>query len=134
MAMSGLKIFLLVVVGILISVSFSFAQARSDSTKSAGEIITPAQMLDTTKQGIPGFGEDLVLGEIAIEAIIEKPNVDIIPRRKKPEIDELIFIDRSFEKEIKAVPKEFHLYDKELDEPKKLDRLRKVLTKSKDNK
>ena len=132
--MGGSKILFLLFMVLLFITSNAYAQAQTDSTKS--KKTTQAQ--DTTKAqkkpDIPGIGEELVLGEINIEAIIEKPNVDIIPKRKKPEIDEISLIDRSFEAEIKEVPKDFHLYDKELDEPKKLDKLKKILTKDKKKK
>lgn len=74
---------------------------------------------------------ELVLGEINIEAIIEKPNVDILPSRIKPEIEEIAFIDRSFEHEIKKVPKNFHLYDDELDRARRLTKLKQLLEKKK---
>ncbi|MFQ5629888.1 MAG: hypothetical protein ACE5I1_14070 [bacterium] len=132
--MGGYKNLLLLFIALLLFAANVYAQEKSDSTKSAKAV----QVQDTTKtqakQDIPGIEEELVLGEISIEAIIEKPNVDIISKRKKPEIEEISFIDRSFEAEIKEVPKDFHLYDKELDEPKKLDKLRKILTKDKKKK
>lgn len=75
--------------------------------------------------------DELVLGEITIEAVIEKPTVDIIPHRKKPKVEEISFIDRSFAAEIKVVPREFHLFDDELDKPRKLDKLKLKLLKKK---
>ncbi len=77
------------------------------------------------KAPIPEFE----LGEINIEAVIEKPNVDIFPKRVKVEMEEIAFIDRTFEREIKEVPKHLLLYDEELDSAKKLTHLRALLKK-----
>ncbi len=103
--------------------------SQAPSAKTAADSLTApaASSQDTT--GISG-GE-LVLGEINIEAIIEKPNVDIIPSRVKPKVEDVAFIDRSFEHELKEIPKNFLLYDEALDSPKKLDQLFQLLRKKK---
>ncbi len=104
------------------------SQAPSARAAAADTLTAPAaSSQDTT--GISG-GE-LVLGEINIEAIIEKPNVDIIPSRVKPNVEDVAFIDRSFEHELKEIPKNFLLYDEALDSPKKLDQLFQLLRKKK---
>ncbi len=48
--------------------------------------------------------QEIELIEITIEAEIEKPRVSILPKRIEPELGEMEFIDRSFEKELKKGP------------------------------
>ncbi len=55
--------------------------------------------------------------------------MDIFPKRVKVEMEEIAFIDRTFEREIKEVPKHLLLYDEELDSAKRLTRLRALLEK-----
>lgn len=76
-------------------------------------------------------GDDFELETIEIQAVVEKPNVDIIPKRTKPEWEETRFIDRSFEAELKRAPKDLMIVDEELDRAQKLDALKKVETKKK---
>ena len=87
----------------------------------------------TDKKGrqVYDSGKEMELGEINIKAIIEKPNVAIIPKRVKPELEEVLFIDRSFDRELKQVPKNILLHDDELDRPKKVEGLDKVIDKAK---
>ena len=82
--------------------------------------------------GAPGkkeltAGEEYELEAIAIQAVVEKPNVDIIPRRTKPDFEEVRFTERSFERELKEIPKELLLLDEELERAQKLDELKKNL-------
>ena len=124
------KNMLCMLITLLCLVANGFAQQKSDSTATAKKH-TQAQDSSATKtQAIAA--DELVLGEINIEAIIEKPNVDIIPKRKRPQLEEITLSARSFAKEIRAIPKDLQLYDKELDRPKKLDKLKKILTEKKD--
>jgi hypothetical protein len=81
------------------------------------------------KPGAPEFGKEMELETISIEAVIEKPNVDIIPKRAEPDLGEVEFIDRSFESELKAIPKDLLLIDDELDRATKLEGLKKLLAK-----
>lgn len=114
-------------VALLLAATNGLAQQKSDSTKSV-------QAQDSTRavaQPPSGPVDEIVLGEINIKAIIEKPNVDIIPKRKRPELEEMSLSERSFAREIREIPRDLHLYDKELDAPKKLDKLKKMLSKDK---
>jgi len=104
--------------------------AQEKSTENAKTAIEKSSKKGADeKSGAVEEKEELVLGEISIDAVIEKPNVDIIPKRKKVKLGRITFIDRSFEKEIKALPRTLFLYDKELDVPKKLGKLNKILKK-----
>ena len=74
---------------------------------------------------------DIELGEISIEAVIEKPMVAILPTRLEPEVGELEFVNRSFERELKSFPGDLMISDDRLFAPKKIDDLRKKLLKKK---
>ena len=86
----------------------------------------PAAKPDTAKAN-----EEMELESISIEAIIEKPNVDIIPKRLEPELEEVEFVERSFERELKEVPKDMLLLDDDLDRVAKLEGIKKMLEKKK---
>jgi len=75
--------------------------------------------------------EEVELEAIAIEAIIEKPNVNIIPRRLEPELEEVEFVERSFDRELKEVPRDLLLLDDDLDRVARLEGLKKLLEKKK---
>ena len=76
-------------------------------------------------------GKEMELEAISIAAIIEKPNVDIIPKRVPPVWEEIEFVDRSFDPELKALPKDLLLLDDDLDRVARLDGLKKLLEKKK---
>jgi len=73
--------------------------------------------------------KEFELEAIAIEAVIEKPNVEIIPKRRKPDLEEMRFIDRSFDHELKSVPKKLLILDEEMDRVHKVEGIKKVKTK-----
>lgn len=85
-----------------------------------------ATKLDTAKAPV-----EMELESISIEAIIEKPNVDIIPKRMEPELEEVEFVERSFERELKEVPKDMLLLEDDLDRVAKLEGIKKMLEKKK---
>ena len=72
-------------------------------------------------------------GLYKVEAVIEKPNVAIIPKRVKPDLNEVLFIDRSFERELKEMPRDLLLLDDELDKPKKVEGLNRVIKGTKED-
>ena len=72
--------------------------------------------------------EELELEAIAIEAVIEKPNVDIIPKRVRPDFEEVSFIERSFERELKEIPKDLLQLEDDLDKAQKVDALKRAAT------
>lgn len=84
---------------------------------------------DTTKAKTV---EEMILEEIYIEAVIEKPNVAILPTREKPDFEEVEFVDRSFQEELKAGPEKLRLIESEFYTVKKVERLKKILEKKKE--
>lgn len=107
------------------------AEATQNKTKSAEnpKPLAKDAPADTTQHAT--VEEEMILKEIIIEAIIEKPNVAIIPRRPKPDFDEVEFIDRSFENELKKLPKDLLLFDDELDKVLRVETLKKAPAKKK---
>ena len=94
---------------------------------------TIADSIKTTS-GSQEFEGDIVLEEISIEAIIEKPRVSFLPKRIDPEFGELEFVDRSFERELKKIPNNLMISDKRLFQPNKIGNLKNKLLKKKENK
>jgi hypothetical protein len=112
--------------------------AAADSAKTAAhgtvKAVTPAKPVEASRPAKPdssGAGGEMELEAIAIEAIIEKPNVDIIPKRVAPNLEEMEFVERSFDRELKEVPKDLLLLDDDLDHVAKLEGLKKMLEKKK---
>lgn len=101
------------------------AAALPDAGKANTAAASAANVTEATE------GDDFELETIEIQAVVEKPNVDIIPKRTKPEWEETRFIDRSFEAELKRAPKDLMIVDEELDRAQKLEALKKVETKKK---
>ena len=118
--------------------SNSAQTAATDTAKTAApgtlKAKTPAKAVEASRPVKPdssGAGEEMELEAIAIEAIIEKPNVDIIPKRVTPDLEEVEFVERSFDRELKEVPKDLLLLDDDLDRVAKLEGLKKMLEKKK---
>ena len=74
---------------------------------------------------------EFVFDDILIEAIIEKPNVAILPTRRLKKLGEIDFINRSFVTELKAVPEKGFLFDGEFERPRKIKSIKEVLKKRK---
>jgi hypothetical protein len=117
--------------------AMSAAQTSSSDTKSVAQDTlksktpaTPAKPAGA-KPDSSELAQEMELEAIAIEAIIEKPNVDIIPKRVTPDLEEVEFVERSFDRELKEVPKDLLLLDDDLDRVAKLEGLKKLLEKKK---
>ena len=75
--------------------------------------------------------EEQVLTAISIIAVVERPSVAIVPRRNRPKFERVMFLDRNFDRELKAVPVKLITLDEELESAKKIERLKKLLVKEK---
>lgn len=109
----------------------SNAQNAAADTVKAKTSAKPVEVSRPLKPDSSGADEEMELEAIAIEAIIEKPNVDIIPKRIAPDLEEVEFVERSFERELKEVPKDLLLLNDDLDRVAKLEGLKKLLEKKK---
>jgi len=101
----------------------------SDSKKQKAE--ETAEALQRSEGAGTDEGSDMVLDEILIEALIEKPNVAILPSRKLGSLEGIEFINRSFEKELKAVPRGLFVVDRKAEQRKSIERLKAILKQQK---
>ncbi len=116
--------------------SWAWAQAPSqsapsDTVRATKPVVNQPNAPNQSGAATPAApeqhaGDDFDLETIEIQAVIEKPNVDIIPKRTQPEWEETRFIDRSFEAELKQAPENLMIVDDELDRAQKLDALKKA--------
>ena len=102
-------------------------QQKVDTTKSSAK----TDSLRMTPRAIIEEGE-IELLEINIEAVIEKPRVAILPKRVEPQLGEMEFVDRTFEKELKKVPDNPMIMDNRLFLPKKIEDLKQKLVQKKE--
>lgn len=104
-----------------------------ESQQKPNNSITQSDTSDSIKNNVANVNleGDIILEEISIEAIIEKPRVSFLPKRIDPEFGELEFIDRSFVQELKKFPDNPMISDKRLFEPKKIENLNRQLKKKK---
>ncbi len=82
---------------------------------------------DSTQVPVP---DELVLEEIHIEALIEKPNVAILPARVETDFGEVQFIDRAFAPELKQVPSRLWL-DLDSEVAARVEKLKALLKREK---
>lgn len=72
-----------------------------------------------------------VLPPILIVAVVEKPSVAILPKRVKPEFKTPLFVERSFERELRELPLPGGGVQEELESAKRIRRLEKLLVREK---
>lgn len=98
--------------------------------------ISLAQMSDSSATATPGkhntsyVQNEQVLEAIHVEAIIEKPSVSIMPKRIEPPLEEVEFISRSFDRELKTVPQEIINFTLGQSKVKQIRELKKILAKN----
>ena len=96
--------------------------ARIDSSRMIQPVGSLPDSVETREVDLTDFSGEIMLEEIKIEAIIETPSVAIMPKRAKPELGKMEFMDRSFENELKAVPKKPMLLKKEFQGVKEINK------------
>jgi len=101
----------------------------SDSKEQKAEETTEASQ--RSEEAGTDESSDMVLDEILIEALIEKPNVAILPSRELSTLEEIEFINRSFEKELKALPRGLFVVDRKAEQRKSIERLKAILKQQK---
>lgn len=104
-------------------------KAQTDIRKNKNKT---AEVADTTS-GTPivQLEGEIVLEEISIEAVIEKPRVSIVPKRMNPEFGELELINRSFDHELKSFPQKPLIKDDRLFKPQKINNITKKIASKK---
>jgi len=77
-----------------------------------------------TRRGTPARQQkpvkEMELGTIYIEAEVEKPRVALLPKRIRPQLGEIEFVDRSFKRELHRLPNTELLRFSFLFRPKKI--------------
>ncbi len=72
-----------------------------------------------------------VLPPIVIVAVVEKPSVALLPKRVKPEFKTPLFVERSFDRELRELPLPGAGVQEELESAKRIRRLEKLLVREK---
>jgi hypothetical protein len=98
-----------------------FSQAAPADSSRTGQ--------DSTTVSTPERYEEFILETIRIEAVIEKPSVTLIPKKIETDVGQLPFGNRSFEKELNAMPEMLKDYRKDLEEGKRIKKFKKKLAK-----
>jgi len=88
----------------------------------------PTQSDSTEIKRVTDF-EEFVLETIRIEAVVEKPSVTLIPKRIETDVGDIPFGNRSFDRELKKMPKIISSYGRELENAKRIKKLKKMLDK-----
>ena len=132
--MFGLKgrsiVMVMFILAFCLSAQVGSAQTdSSDSKKQKAEETTEASQ--RSEEAGTDESSDMVLDEILIEALIEKPNVAILPSRELSTLEEIEFINRSFEKELKALPRGLFVVDRKAEQRKSIERLKAILKQQK---
>jgi len=125
------KLFVLLIIfslafGFFMSGNAQTVQQKTDTTRSS----VTTDSAKVTPNAFYEVGE-IELLEINIEAVIEKPRVAILPKRVEPQLGEMEFVDRSFEKELKKMPDKPMIMDNRLFVPQKIENLKQKLLKNK---
>jgi len=131
----SINIFVILIVSLVI-VFGCFETGVTQSTKQQPDTtatVIKADSLNKNNELNEGqnIEREIILSEINIEAIVEKPRVAILPKRVEPEFGEIQFINRSFESELKAVPQKSMILDNRLFVPQKIESYKQLLLRKK---
>jgi hypothetical protein len=99
------------------------AKTTADSVKSDSVAVSGSRTTTppASTSGTPvGVSTEIVLEEIKIEAVVETPSVALVPKRLTPDFGKMEFVDRSFEKELKAIPQKPMLTNDDLNKVNKI--------------
>ncbi|MDZ7270213.1 MAG: hypothetical protein ONB17_01220 [candidate division KSB1 bacterium] len=91
----------------------------------------PAVAQERAPTAPPAEVKEEVLPPILIVTVVEKPNVAILPKRIKPEFKTPLFIDRSFDRELRQLPPGVGGLQEELESAKRVRRLEELLLSKK---
>ena len=110
-------------------------KVKADSVKISADIPQNPQIDKATDSVSTISDVDVIIGEvelleITIEAVVEKPRVSIMPKRLDPKLNEMEFIDRSFEDELKKGPDKPFLVKERAKLPDKIEQLRDKINKN----
>ena len=114
-------------------VFLTFATLAAQEEKSAATpdtaVVQAKAKTDTTAAAKKPAYKEYILQTIRIEAVIEKPTVTLIPKRTETDVGQVPFRARSFDKELKTKPKALSNYGEELENAKRIQKIKKLLVK-----
>ena len=84
---------------------------------------------DSASQADTSGAAEIVLGEILIEGVIEKPNVSILPTRMETDFGRIEYINRRFDQELKALPQRASLLTPDFAKLKEIEKGKQSLFK-----
>ncbi|MCR4438521.1 MAG: hypothetical protein QHJ34_05725 [bacterium] len=93
--------------------------------------VGPLAAQESTRPAATQQVEEEILPPILIVTVVEKPSVAILPKRVKPEFKTPLFVERSFERELREVPSGLTGFQEELESAKKIKRLQKLIARQK---
>lgn len=105
------------------------AQADKPAATADSVAVQTKAKTDTTAAAKKPAYQEYILQTIRIEAVIEKPTVTLIPKRAETDVGQVPFRARSFDKELKTKPKALSDYGKELENAKRIQKIKKLLAK-----
>jgi len=108
-----------------------FSVVLSSSFVTDSVFAQDSTVVDTTNRIAQQDVQEMVLMDISIIAAVERPSVAIIPRRDKPNFESIMFLQRSFDRELKEIPIRLISFDEKLESARKIERLKKLLVKEK---
>lgn len=104
---------------------FCYSQTTSATLDTTAAPPDSVRMITT----VINEAEEIILETIPITAMIEKPNVALIHRKAETDVGEVPFNLRSFDQELKEKPEVISEYGKELENPKRVKKIKKSLEK-----
>ncbi|NIA30805.1 MAG: hypothetical protein GWP06_12945 [Actinobacteria bacterium] len=121
------KIFSFIIV--LLTFATLAAQAEKPTATPDSAVVQAKANTDTTAAAKKSVYKEYILQTIRIEAVIEKPTVTLIPKRTETDVGQVPFRARSFDKELKTKPKALSNYGEELENAKRIQKIKKLLVK-----
>jgi len=76
---------------------------------------------------------EIELIEISIEAVVDKPSVQIMPKRRIPDFGEMEYVNRSFENELKKGPQKPFITKRNATKPFQIEKTMKKRKEQKSN-
>lgn len=113
---------------LLLSASLTAQVDKPTATPDSIAIRANAK-IDTATTVDKQASSEIILQTIRIDAVIEKPTVTLIPKRAETDVGQVPFRARSFDKELKTKPKALSNYGEELENAKRIQKIKQVLAK-----
>ncbi len=114
---------------IIILIMFATLTAHAKKPEATPDSTVVQAKTDTATTEKEQAYQEYILQTIRIEAVIEKPTVTLIPKRAETDVGQVPFRARSFDRELKTKPKALSNYGEELENAKRIQKIKKLLAK-----